>query len=165
VYIINLLFNSILSIVYLISFFYITDFDINNNKIFNIILLIIFFISFPALAVLLNNLFLFIIRYKNWKGWLKIPQRFYKIFTNIEAGFAIISIAPLIGIIFIYKEKFSPFINNTSNVLKININILITIFVTLYCIIGVFLMKLIRIIFMKSDNPDIDVLELWKKQD
>jgi hypothetical protein len=111
----------------------------------------VFFIIFPILSVLLNNLFLFIIGYKNWKEWLKISQKFYKIFYNIEIGFMFISLISVGIPIGIYRKEFAFFINNISNILKINKYIILTIFVILFCIIIILLMELLKKIFIKKE--------------
>jgi hypothetical protein len=150
--IINLLFNLLLTVAYFMAFFYGTGFNINNSTILNTVLIILFFGVFPPLSVCLNNVFLLAAGKKNWRTWLKIPQQwFYQIFTNIEIGWALVSLAPFFMFIFIYKEAFGLFMDSTAAIFSISRKTFTALFVTLYVIILILLFQVIRKLFVQKD--------------
>jgi hypothetical protein len=143
---INFIFNILILFIYFITYFSLTKFNINNDKILNHILLFIFFIVFPGYAVLLNNLFLYLFKRKREGNWLRIPNKYGKIFTNIEIGISLIILIEFGMILGINKNEVKSILKNvkTENIIIDLLIVIILVFIIR------FTTKIVKKIFLKN---------------
>ena len=137
----NFFFNLIFAACYIFFFLFILRFMMTNNRIIINALSICFILFFPILSMVFNNLFFKLIKYKKWKGWLKIPIKFNEIFFSIEMGYTIIVAVIVILLMGINKEKIIYIPNLNVRIMAIGLILLIIIIVNV-------IMRIIKKIFV-----------------